>query len=106
MRELHPQGFVDRYPGSRIHRTVLTSIGPGHTICADGHEKTGAQAFAWVGWDGIAIDFYGLRDKWSGYIVSCVALPDARDPDEVAHVYLDMIVTLDCLLSPLFLCLS
>jgi hypothetical protein len=43
----------------------------------------------WMG--DISLPIYGYYDKWSGYLLKLVVLPDSRKAAPMGHVYLDLI---------------
>jgi hypothetical protein len=91
MRDIAPEGFLKRQPGSKqqdIARVALVSIGPFHEVSADGHEKLNGQALRM---GDISLPIYGYRDKWSGYLLKLLVLPDSRNAAPLAYVYLDLI---------------
>ncbi|KAF6748401.1 hypothetical protein DFP72DRAFT_992260 [Ephemerocybe angulata] len=90
MKALVPEGFDIRYPGnkhSKPHRTPLTSLGPFNEISADGHEKLDSKTLQM---GTISLPIYVYRDKFSGYILKLVVLPDARKAVALGHVFLDL----------------
>ena len=90
MFENDPEGADLRYPGARgkISRKTLHAHGVFHEVNCDGHEKFANFA---LGMGPVGIPVYGMRDKWSGVILSLVAVPNARKADVVGHVYLDFV---------------
>ncbi|KAJ2936135.1 hypothetical protein H1R20_g959, partial [Candolleomyces eurysporus] len=91
VRALAPEGFLKRQPGSKqqdIARVALVSIGLFHEVSADGHEKLNGQALRM---GDISLPIYGYHDKWSGYLLKLLVLPDSRNAAPLAHVYLDLI---------------
>lgn len=90
MRELAPEGFDIRYPGNKHtgpHRTALDAVGPFQEVSSDGHEKLDAKALKM---GSISLPFYTYREKWSGFILKLVVLPDARKAGALGHVFLDL----------------
>ncbi|KAF6744660.1 hypothetical protein DFP72DRAFT_825334 [Ephemerocybe angulata] len=91
MHTIAPEGFEERRPGAprkEIPRVGLVSLGPFHEISADGHEKLNSQALQM---GDISLPIYAYRDKWSGYILKIIVIPDARKAAPLAHVYLDLV---------------
>ncbi|TFK17219.1 hypothetical protein FA15DRAFT_711027 [Coprinopsis marcescibilis] len=91
MKEVAPEGFDLRRPGANrtlIPRLPLLSLGPYQEVSADGHEKLNSQALQM---GDISIPIYAYRDKWSGYIIKLVAIPDSRSAAPLAHLYLDLV---------------
>lgn len=75
-------------PRGKIPRKTLNAIGPLHEVHCDGHEKFSSMA---LGLGPVGIPIYGMRDKWSGYILSLVAVPNARKAGTIGHLYLDLL---------------
>jgi hypothetical protein len=91
MHAIAPEGFTLREPGSKkklLPRVALLSFGPFHEISADGHEKLNAQALRM---GDISLPIYAYRDKWSGFILKLLLLPDSRLSGAIGHVYLDLV---------------
>lgn len=96
MRILAPEGFEKRYPGAKrpkVVRVPLLSFGPLHEVSGDGHEKLNAQALQM---GDIALPIYAYRDKWSGFILKIILLPDVRTAASIGHLYLDLIQEYGC----------
>ncbi|TFK17581.1 hypothetical protein FA15DRAFT_661343, partial [Coprinopsis marcescibilis] len=93
MKEVVPDGFAKRAPGYKggIVRGQLMSAGPLREVNCDGHEKLGNMALRM---GDIGLPIYGYRDKWSGYILKLIVIPDARKAAPMAHIYLDLIAEL------------
>lgn len=92
MLEECPEGFDARYPGrtkAKIPRVALTSIGPFHEVCGDGHEKLGAQALK-LGND-VGISIYTYKDKFSDVVLKASVVRHCRSPAAIGHLYLDFI---------------
>ncbi|KAG6848069.1 hypothetical protein H0H93_003660 [Arthromyces matolae] len=85
MRIIDPEGFSLREPTSKkIHRGVLTSIGPNHEWSADGHDKLVRIGFA----------IWGVRDKWSGKWLGLWVIPNNRLKVAIAYLYLSLVAKL------------
>lgn len=82
MRVHAPEGFHHRKPdGKKIHRSVLTSLGPDDEWSGDGHDKLKS----------IGIEIYGIRDKASGMWLGLWVVPSNRIKEVVAYLYLILI---------------
>ncbi|KZS86609.1 hypothetical protein SISNIDRAFT_420719, partial [Sistotremastrum niveocremeum HHB9708] len=91
MLALDPLGTSRRFPGKikdKPLRGRLTAIGPGAEINCDGHDKLGAQALTM---GDIGLPIYGMKDKYSGYVLHLVVVPNNRLETAIGHVYLDML---------------
>lgn len=85
MQFLDSEGFARREPTSKkIHRGILTSIGPHHEWSADGHDKLVSIGFA----------IWGIRDKWSGKWLGLWVIPNNRLKSAIAYLYLSLIAEL------------
>jgi hypothetical protein len=90
MWEEFPEGAAARHPHLKrdlVRRVALTALGPWHQICADGHEKMGAQALR----AGVGLPIYGWVDMFSSKILFLQVVPDCRSGGAMAHLKLDMI---------------
>ena len=91
MKDLTPEGFDLWHPGAKkalIPELPLLLLGPYQEISVDGHEKLNAQALQM---GDISIPIYAYRDKWSGFIIKLIAVPDSRSAAPLGHLYLDLI---------------
>lgn len=80
-----------RYPGSGKSLQGPYSQSPGVNFehSADGHEKLEMKALRM---GGCSIPIYMVVDKFTSFIILMVAVPDCRDQNEVAHVFLDSLL--------------
>jgi hypothetical protein len=86
-----PDGVDARYPGrKKIRRAQLKAHGTWQEIHCDGHEKLGSLALQM---GGVGLPIYGMKDKWGGEILYLSVIPDDRNADVIAHVFLDFIET-------------
>jgi len=67
-------------------------------IHGDGHEKLGAQALEM---GGVGLPIYGLKDKYSSFILLLRVVPNDRLPATIGHFYLDFITAFN---SKPFIC--
>ncbi|KAH6880209.1 hypothetical protein BKA70DRAFT_1126820 [Coprinopsis sp. MPI-PUGE-AT-0042] len=91
MHLIAPEGFDKRFPGRNkkvLERVPLVAIGPFHEISGDGHEKLNAQALQM---GDLTLPVYAWRDKWSGFVLKIIVLPDTRKAAVIGHAYLDLI---------------
>lgn len=87
---MDPDAVSRRAPGFKaiIKRGTLNSDGPLREISADGHEKLNSQALQM---GPVTLPIYGMRDKWSGAVLLCRVVPDDRNQETIAHLYLDFV---------------
>lgn len=87
---LDPDAAIRRAPGYKavIKRGTLESDGPLREISADGHEKLNSQALVM---GDVSLLIYGMRDKWTGAVLLCRVVPDDRNQETIAHLYLDFV---------------
>ncbi|KAJ7197874.1 hypothetical protein C8J57DRAFT_1442623 [Mycena rebaudengoi] len=86
-----PDGVDARYPGrKKIRHAQLKAHGTWQEIHCDGHEKLGSLALQM---GGVGLPIYGMKDKWGGEILDLSVIPDDRNADVIAHVFLDFIET-------------
>lgn len=75
-------GFSIREPAAKkVHRSVLTSLGPHHEWSGDGHDKLA----------GIGFPIWGVRDKWSSKWLGLWVVPNNRLKKAVALLFLQLI---------------
>jgi hypothetical protein len=87
LRDHRPEGIEARNPTSKvIPRGNLVHVGSGHQHAADGCQQTNKLALR-LG--DISLDFYDIRDAWSGFILLAQVTPDCRKQAGAAHVWLD-----------------
>ncbi|EIW65468.1 hypothetical protein TREMEDRAFT_36232, partial [Tremella mesenterica DSM 1558] len=80
MKEYNPHGLATRQPGSRkVVRSPIISVGPNEQWSIDGHDKLSAYG----------IGIYGIRDVYSGRLLSLQAMPSNRCSDDVHCVFLN-----------------
>jgi spermidine/putrescine-binding protein len=95
MHVFQPEGFAKRKPNAKKrHRTQLTSTGPNEEWSGDGHDKLNK----------IGIQVYGIRDKASGYWLGLWAVPNNREKEVVAYLYLELIEEYGGTLFATYLC--
>ncbi|KAH9997198.1 hypothetical protein BJV77DRAFT_1059059 [Russula vinacea] len=75
-------GFSIREPAAKkVHRSMLTSLGPHHEWSGDGHDKLA----------GIGFPIWGVRDKWSSKWLGLWVVPNNRLKKAVALLFLQLI---------------
>jgi hypothetical protein len=82
LRRMDPVALLWRAPGARDRpRVPLTALGPHQQWSIDGHDKL----------TGLGLPIYGIRDKWSGYVLSLKIVPNNRMMDTVALLFIDTV---------------
>jgi len=82
MRQLDPEGFAIREPGSgKRQRSQLVLVGPHHEWSGDGHDKLSKSGFP----------IWGIRDVWSGVWLGLWVLPNNRLKIAIGYLYLKLI---------------
>ncbi|EIW72800.1 hypothetical protein TREMEDRAFT_25213, partial [Tremella mesenterica DSM 1558] len=83
MKEYNPNGIASRLPRSRkMVRSPIISIGPNEQWSIDGHDKLAS----------FGIGIYGIRDVYSGRLLSLQAMPSNRRSDDVHCIYINTVV--------------
>lgn len=84
MHEERPEGFDSRAPGARlIKRSKKFPLGPDERWASDGHEKL--KSICGVG-------VYTIVDDATGRILAMSVLPNTRNQEMVALVFLDCVI--------------
>jgi hypothetical protein len=75
-------GFSIREPAAKkVHRSVLTSLGPHHEWSGDGHDKLA----------GIGFPIWGVCDKWSSKWLGLWVVPNNRLKKAIALLFLQLV---------------
>ncbi|GAA5917067.1 hypothetical protein JCM8208_004641 [Rhodotorula glutinis] len=77
-------------PASRSFSTDATPDcrGYGDEWAADGNDRLSSRH---LGLGALSFGIFAIRDTFSGYIVALECVPDACDPDSLAHIFLDAV---------------
>ncbi|KAJ6556997.1 hypothetical protein DFH09DRAFT_1084343 [Mycena vulgaris] len=97
MHDHFDAGFTLRFPGHKkqlIPRVGLSSLGPFHEICADGHEKLSAQALQM---GELSLPMYGYKDKYTDFLETLKLLPNSRTAAAGGHIFLDFVEETGCI---------
>jgi len=83
LRRIDPVAVLYRRLGSKKRtRVSLTADGPHHQWSIDGHDKLTK----------LGMPIYGIRDKWTGYLISLEIVPNNRRSATVAQLYLNCVL--------------